>query len=85
MECRAENATGMSALPQIEGAGIDLIDADTPLRLEDAVKIAFPENLGEEFDAPFARLDWWSLRSPVAPPHRRMVLSASQPYPRRSD
>jgi hypothetical protein len=42
MECRAENPTGMSALPQIEGAGIDLIDADTPLRLEDAVKIAFP-------------------------------------------
>ena len=50
----------MSAFPQIEGAGIDLIDADTPLRLEDAVKIAFPENLGEEFDAPFARLDWIS-------------------------
>ena len=32
----------MNALPKIEGAGIELIAPDTPLRLEDAVKIAFP-------------------------------------------
>ena len=32
----------MSGLPKIEGAGVSLIGADTPLRLEDAVKIAFP-------------------------------------------
>lgn len=32
----------MSGMPKIEGAGIDIIGADTPMRLEDAVKIAFP-------------------------------------------
>ena len=32
----------MNAMPKIEGAGVNIIDADTPLRLEDAVKIAFP-------------------------------------------
>ena len=29
-------------MPKIEGAGVSIIDSDTPLRLEDAVKIAFP-------------------------------------------
>ena len=32
----------MGALPEIEGAGVELIGPDTPLRLEDAVRIAFP-------------------------------------------
>jgi hypothetical protein len=32
----------MNAMPKIEGAGVNIIDCDTPLRLEDAVKIAFP-------------------------------------------
>lgn len=32
----------MSALPKIEGVDINLIGPDTPLRLEDAVKLAFP-------------------------------------------
>ncbi|MGJ4953173.1 excisionase [Bradyrhizobium sp. HKCCYLS20291] len=32
----------MSVMPKIEGAGANLIDADTPMRLEDAVKYAFP-------------------------------------------
>lgn len=32
----------MSKMPKIEGVGIELIGADTPMRLEDAVKYAFP-------------------------------------------
>jgi hypothetical protein len=32
----------MSVMPKIEGAGVGLVDSDTPLRLEDAVSIAFP-------------------------------------------
>jgi hypothetical protein len=32
----------MNALPKIEGADVSLIGPDTPLRLEDAVRIAFP-------------------------------------------
>jgi hypothetical protein len=43
----------------------------------------FPENLGEEFDAPFARLDW--ISHPVASPHRRMVPPPSRPHSRHGD
>jgi hypothetical protein len=32
----------MGILPKIEGAGVQVIGPDTPLRLSDAVKIAFP-------------------------------------------
>jgi hypothetical protein len=45
----------------------------------------FPENLGEEFDAPFVRLDWISprpLRHPVASPHRSLVSPTPRPITR---
>ena len=48
----------------------------------------FPENLGEEFDAPFRspRLDQpRPLRHSVASPHRRMVPPPSRPHSRQSD
>src|SRR5947208_995478 len=32
----------MNALTKITGVGVELVGPDTPLRLEDAVKIAFP-------------------------------------------
>jgi len=46
----------------------------TKYRFIQRYRSGFPENLGEEFDAPFARLDWISrnrFRPPVASPHRR--------------
>ena len=55
----------------------------TKYRFIQRYRSGFPENLGEEFDAPFARLDWISRNR--FNKHRRMVLPASQPYPHRSD
>src|SRR5947208_2440677 len=34
--------SNMNALPKIDGVNISLVGPDTPLRLEDAVKMAFP-------------------------------------------
>ncbi len=54
----------------------------TKYRFIQRYRSGFPENLGEEFGAPFARLGLdqpQSLRHPVAPSHRRMVLSPSWP------
>ena len=60
----------------------------TKYRFIQRYRSGFPENLGEEFDAPFARLDWISprpLRHPVASPHRRMVPPPPRPQSRQSD
>jgi hypothetical protein len=55
----------------------------TKYRFIQRYRSGFPENLGEEFDAPFARLDWISRNR--FNKHRRMVLPASRPHPRRSN
>src|SRR5271165_5817626 len=56
-------------------------------RLVQRYRSGFPDNLGEEFDAPFARLDWISpdrfdIRHSVASPHWRVVPPLSRPHSR---
>lgn len=59
----------------------------TRYRFIQRYRSGFPENLGEEFDAPFTRLDGISpgrLRPSMASAYRRMVLPPSRPVPDRS-
>ena len=58
------------------------------LRRDQRYRSGFPENLGEEFDAPFARLDWIACDTFDFPWHRhtrRMVLPPSAPDAYRSN
>jgi hypothetical protein len=46
----------------------------------------YPDNLGEEFEAPFTRLDWMGrdrFESPMASTHGHLVLPLSRPVTRR--
>jgi hypothetical protein len=60
----------------------------TKYRFIQRYRSGFPENIGEEFDAPFARLDWISrnrfdIRWHVTPENGSACIAAS-PSPKRS-
>jgi hypothetical protein len=61
------------------------VDSAQIAALGDPTRRMIFELMGEEFDAPFARLDWISRDRFDLQWHRHTAEWFCQPYPRRSD